>query len=229
MIRFLVAPLAFALLMACDLPAQSERPHPEIKEYKFTKDWTTKFADLWMEHLSELIGKPNVRALEIGAWEGRSTLWMLENILTGEGSTIVALDAWEDREAYEARFDGNITVSDYDERVRKIKGYSQEQLPLLPPESFDLIYIDGCHETTCVYLDTVYSWRLLRPGGYMVWDDYGLSPKFVLPQFLKIFGEYLEVVYLPGRAQKPQQVIIRKKGRAHWTRAQRVGKKTSQD
>jgi hypothetical protein len=40
---------------------------------------------------------------------------------------------------------------------------------LLP---FDFIYIDGSHMRVDVLLDAVLAWQLLKPGGFMVLDDY---------------------------------------------------------
>jgi predicted O-methyltransferase YrrM len=37
---------------------------------------------------------------------------------------------------------------------------------------FDLIYVDGSHLGLDVLVDAALSWRLLRPGGTMVFDDY---------------------------------------------------------
>ena len=180
----LAVPLVCALLMACDLPAQSEK-ESSVKRYKFTKDWTTRNETLWKGVLLELAGRPNIHALEVGVYEGRSTIWLLDHILTGEGATITALDPWEN-EGLEARFTHNIEVSGHKDRVIVIKGYSQEELPLLRKHSYDLIYIDGCHDTTCVHLDTAYSWRLLRPGGFLIWDDaYGRGPSPAIKHFLR--------------------------------------------
>ena len=55
-------------------------------------DWTSCHVGPWAEHLKHLVGKPGVRALEIGVLEGRSTVWFLENVLTGDGSSITCVD-----------------------------------------------------------------------------------------------------------------------------------------
>lgn len=55
------------------------------------------------------------RVLKIGAYEGRSTVWMVENLLAAAGGSLTAVDTWEagprgdqkDMGNVEARFDGN--------------------------------------------------------------------------------------------------------------------------
>ena len=50
---------------------------------------------------------------------------------------------------------------------------------------FDLVYIDGSHSAKDVLLDSLLAWRLLRPGGAMIWDDY----EWALPW---VDAEYVE-------------------------------------
>ena len=57
-------------------------------------------------------------------------------------------------------------------RVHIIKGNSSEKLLELELDSFDFIYIDGSHKCLDVYLDACLAWKLLKPGGYIVFDDY---------------------------------------------------------
>ena len=42
----------------------------------------------------------------------------------------------------------------------------------LPLESFDIIYIDGSHAVNDVLEDAVLSFRLLKPEGILIFDDY---------------------------------------------------------
>ena len=61
-------------------------------DYEFTEDWFSennpeKVVRQFDEFLSEFKDKPCM-FLEIGSFEGMSTIWMLENILTEESSQI---------------------------------------------------------------------------------------------------------------------------------------------
>lgn len=129
--------------------------------------------------LERFKGKPHVRALEIGCFEGRSTLWFLDNILTGGGSAIVCIDHFEggcdhahfkvDVSGAEDRFCDNIKARWG--QVILLKDYSWKVLRKCS-EGFDFVYIDGDHRSPGVLEDAVLSWRLLKPNGIMIFDDY---------------------------------------------------------
>lgn len=79
----------------------------------FTTDWVTQFVPSWTKHvLPVLAGRPGVRWLEVGSFEGRSALWTLDNVLTGPGSEITCVDLWQrmwlQKSDFEQRFDENV-------------------------------------------------------------------------------------------------------------------------
>ncbi|MBD2152584.1 class I SAM-dependent methyltransferase [Pseudanabaena sp. FACHB-1277] len=154
----------------------------QSKNYHFTHDWFSRNIPLLTEHLKDMIGKPNLQFLEIGSWEGRSTCWFLEKILTHASSQITCVDTFAG-EAYlnleqnilenvESRFDWNINQVGAAAKVKKHIGESQYILRNLPLDTYDLIYIDGCHLAIDVLSDAVLSWGLLKKGGLMLFDDY---------------------------------------------------------
>jgi hypothetical protein len=53
-----------------------------VGSYIYTDDYTTRNIESWRDMLYSLAGKPNILALEVGTFEGRSAVWLLENILT---------------------------------------------------------------------------------------------------------------------------------------------------
>jgi hypothetical protein len=53
-----------------------------LHSYNFSEDWFTENIPVWLKVLSPFKGKPNLNYLEIGVFEGRSVIWMLENIQT---------------------------------------------------------------------------------------------------------------------------------------------------
>jgi len=119
-----------------------------------------------------------VRYLELGSFEGAS-LTFVHDLLEGRlRATIV--DPFEnyselpstEMSAVEARFRANIKATGIDARV--LRGSSIERLPQLigGGESFDLIYIDGSHAKLDVITDALLCWRLLAPGGLLIFDDY---------------------------------------------------------
>src|SRR5882724_906150 len=111
------------------------------KPYKYTTDWFQRNTPVWEGILKEYKGKPNVKYLEIGVFEGRSFFWVLDNILTNASAKATALDLFDGD--LEKRFSANFNVSGARNRVTVIKGYSQDKLRSLPPSSFDVIYVDA--------------------------------------------------------------------------------------
>jgi predicted O-methyltransferase YrrM len=144
--------------------------------------------------------------LEIGSFEGRSTVWFLDNVLTHPSATIVCVDTFE---FGHARFDHNISVSGFAEKVRKLKGSSDLLIPSLPLESFDIVYVDGDHHAPNVLMDGVLSWYRLKPGGVMIFDDDWMDklpdsrPQMAIDLFLKLFEGRHEILL-----RENDQVIV---------------------
>jgi len=182
--------------------------------YEFTSDWVTDNVPHWEQALAHVKGKPNIRALEIGSYEGRSAVWFLENILTHPSSSITCVDIFE-IPVVESRFDRNILASRSLNKVVKLKGRSDEALKYLKPVTFDFIYIDGSHDAKDVLVDAVLAWELLKPGGVVIFDDYewhGLDvrfgphrrPKLAIDSFWDVYAPYAELLH------KKSQLILRK-------------------
>jgi predicted O-methyltransferase YrrM len=187
----------------------------QVGKYRFSSDWMSKCEAEWRTTLAPLAGKADVRALEIGSFEGRSAIWLLENVLTHATSHMTCVDLFKGD--YSKLFDENIAASGAAGRVEKLTGASSVILRRMAPEpTFDFIYVDGSHQTYDTLEDAVLSWRLLRPGGWMIFDDYGmatqqLTPHSRLPRpdigidaFLLAAADELQVV------QKGFQVTVRK-------------------
>jgi predicted O-methyltransferase YrrM len=143
----------------------------------FTADWFTELIPSWTTYVvPALAGRESVHWLEVGSYEGRSALWALDNILTGRGSTITCVDKWEglwgQKCAEEKNFDTNVASR---VNVVKLQGLSKEVLPRLPAGHFHGAYIDGSHEEAEVYRDAAQVLPLLRPGAFLIFDDYESS------------------------------------------------------
>jgi len=120
--------------------------------------------------------------LEIGSYEGKSTCWYMDNILTDEGSQAYCIDTWKgspehlevgiDMSKVEAAFDSN--TEEYGSKVVKIKASSYGELNKLfmVNKKFDLVYVDGSHFSWDVVADAVMAFRILKVGGIMGFDDY---------------------------------------------------------
>jgi predicted O-methyltransferase YrrM len=197
-----LASLTLTVLLAFSVPSPFLGPSKAEKSgYEFSTDWTTTYSKLWLTHLESLVGRADIRGLEIGCFEGRSTIWFLENIAQHATASMTCIDVFTD--SIEKRFDHNIKLSGHADRVTKLKGFSQDMLRGLDYESFDFVYIDGCHTASCVLTDSVLSWDLLKPGGFIIFDDYLWKPRpdadpterpmLAIDSFVKVFANQLEV------------------------------------
>ncbi|MCZ2826098.1 class I SAM-dependent methyltransferase [Modestobacter sp. VKM Ac-2981] len=139
---------------------------------RYTQDWFSHHEDHWMQHFGHLAGRPGLQAVEVGSYEGRSASWLIQNLLTGEGSRLVCVDPFEQYEGQERNFDHNIGLAAGHHKVLKLRGRSHQVLPFLAERSFDFIYVDGSHLVLDVLQDAAMCWQLLRPGGVIVFDDY---------------------------------------------------------
>src|SRR5438105_1560635 len=60
----------------------------------FTKDFTTPFSKRWAALLNKFVDCPDVHGIEIGCFEGRTSIWLIENILSHESSHLTCIDPW---------------------------------------------------------------------------------------------------------------------------------------
>ena len=196
---------------------------------EFTVDWFDYNRNHLTQTLSPFQGQPGVRMLEIGAYEGRSTVWFLETVLTGEASHLTSVDTWEgsvenDRNEMHGvweRFRRNTDRYVDDGRLTVVVSQSQPFLAgriargeTAPGRGYHIIYVDGSHMAPDVLSDAVLSWAVLEPGGVMVFDDYiwsGMTteqerPRFAIDSFLACFlGQYDELY-------RGNQIVIRRHG-----------------
>lgn len=190
---------------------------------EFRCDWFKHAKTNFETYLERFKDKSNLRFLEIGSFEGMSTLWLLENILTDASCKITCVDTFVgNEEKYWKGVDTNTisqtfnnNISKYKEKVTVLKGKSQEQLrkdefryPI-----YDFMYIDGSHRAPDTLEDIILSFRLLKPLGIMIIDDYQWDfpvsddiehPKIAIDAFLSIFRKEYKLLL------KDYQVIIEK-------------------
>ena len=76
------------------LAEQQPKGNPYQQPYVFNddNDWFTHKLPAWEVALKDKVGEPGLNYLEVGVYEGRSVLWMLENVLTDPTSTVTGVD-----------------------------------------------------------------------------------------------------------------------------------------
>lgn len=189
-----------------------------MNNYIFTEDWFTSNIPIWNHFLNKFKNISNLNFLEIGSFEGLSTIWMLENILTHETSKITCIDTFEgsnehDKDKIKNLYDIFLhNISNYKDKVNVIKNKSFNALKLIN-DKYDLIYIDGDHKSAGVLEDAILSFPLLKKNGIMIFDDYKwngfkhipiYNPKIGIDAFLEIYCDRINILH------SDYQVIIEK-------------------
>jgi len=175
---------------------------PPIAEYKFTTDWFTEHIPHWLKTFNLVdkdIRKP-LRILEVGAYEGRSTCWISDNMLTHLDSRLDVIDTFEDwidhpnetEDRVYRYFIQNISLSKNPEKIKPYPGDSRVYLPsfLKEDRKYDFIYIDGNHNTENVISDGLAAYHLLKSDGVIIFDGYEFTQNNV--QTVKIALNKLE-------------------------------------
>lgn len=188
--------------------------------YKFTQNWFDGHIPQWESNCSGF-AKRAKRIPKIGAFEGASTTWILDHLLSYRLSKLITIDNFKggiehrdsrcaeqySLESLETRFWQNIYRSEGRDKLQLIKGDYGPILTRLRVErvdSFDLIYIDGSHIAAHVISDAILAWPLLNSGGFLVFDDYKWdhysephdNSRLAIDCFLVCFAPFLEVVQL---------------------------------
>lgn len=169
------------------------------RDYRFTENWFSDHIPIWEKHLTPLAHKAGLQILEIGSYQGMSTCWLLDNILTHPSARIVCVDPLYPH--YAQRFNDNIYDSGALSKVVKIANRSQEALPILRPNTYDFIYIDGDHDDDVAFQDGIFAWNLVKVGGLMIFDDYEcLMPEHIakagIDRFVSLFSSSVEVIHI---------------------------------
>ena len=147
-----------------------------------------------------------------------SSLFILHTL---QEANLTCVDSWSGSDEHqnlsyldkvEPRFDFNLNK--YKSRLLKIKSKSSDFFYRMEKTEnyYDLIYIDGSHHSDDVILDALSAFRLLKPNGYLIFDDYLWkfyknpyeNPAVSINFFLKSKSNNIRYLFIN------QQVIIQK-------------------
>lgn len=191
--------------------------------FEFTNNWFESIPrPIWDQIIPQL--NPT-RILEIGSYEGASTVYLMQKLGNDAPLDIHCVDTWTggvehaevDMSEVEARFDRNIerarSVLLQKATVHKYKSLSDNALAALLVQGyknyFDFIYVDGSHQAPDVLCDAVLAFRLLRVGGIIAFDDYLWSealpggidpircPKPAVDAFTNLYCRKLQILQAP--------------------------------
>jgi len=202
------------------------------KTYQFDDDWFTSNIPTWLHAFAQTDVQRDspLKYLEIGSWQGRSTLFVAETL---PNAHLTCVDTWEGADEHkslhavdaetlstvEAVFDRNLDA--HKGRITKVKATSYAYFQAhFEPNIFDIVYVDGSHHADDVIVDAAKSFEMLRVGGLMIFDDYfgGYyaqpldNPAGAINAFLRLKQHQLEVVSFDY-----QLVVKKTKASERWT------------
>jgi len=172
---------------------------PETEGFD-SKNFHLQWVENWDWILKDIKGKDNAVGIEVGSLHGCSAVWSLEHILNGKNTTLYCIDINESE-----YFKHNIEPY---KNVKFLKGRSASILRTLIhdglSENFaNYIYIDGSHLAIDVLIDATLGFQLVKPNGFIIFDDYGWGihtndetqkPKLGIDCFLNGFQKYYEAI-----------------------------------
>ena len=144
------------------------------------------------------------KILEIGCFEGLSSVFFADNFIDNSKSNLTCVDPFlniddNDHTIFlnnneEKNFDFNISVCKNSDKII-IHKITSDAFFEKNNKTYNLIYIDGCHEPEFIERDMENSFKILEKNGIMWMDDYkggdGITIKNTMDTFLEKYkGQY---------------------------------------
>lgn len=190
-----------------------------MTEYKFTQDWFSWGPPIWSQLVEHLPARQ--RFLEIGSFEGRSAVWIMENMME-DGGYIDCIDTWEGGEEHddqdmgsvEERFDYNLELAsersgifdgDVARSYFKLKGPSTKVLAaiLAEGEESDNALLEGGTRAPkpkydFIYIDGSHIARDVLTDACMAWPLLKQGGIMVFDDYL--WGDARDILHRPKPA-----------------------------
>ena len=179
-------------------------------DYFFTVDIFSHRLPIWSEHLKPLMGQP-INVLEVGTYQGMSSCWLLDRVLTHQDSKLTCID-----NTFEQKFKDNIAKTGAASKVILLEGNTHPLMAQCQPGSFDLINLqDRVRSSQHSEKNAQLAWKLLKSGGLIVFSYYGWrnpqdpqeDPRVGIDRWLKSVQDQFEPVHLSPAIF---QLIVRK-------------------
>jgi predicted O-methyltransferase YrrM len=179
----------------------------------YIKKWGQRFG---------FMKKKNNKILELGCFKGEMSKWFSDNLLNHTESKLYCVDTWEGSVEYKTNFNNvkktfknniettfkkNIKNSKHPTKIKTYKATTTDFfvkfLATNKKPIFDLIYIDASHDARNVIMDAILSFKVLKVGGYIVFDDYEWDkmpenyerPKIAIIAFNHMFRDNIKITH----------------------------------
>jgi predicted O-methyltransferase YrrM len=177
--------------------------------YKYTQTW---FLDSELRYnIEKFLDKSTKnKILEIGCFEGLSTVFFADTFINDSNSSLTCVDPFltittNDHTKLllnneELNFDYNISNCKNTDKITVYKLTSDDFFKTKNGNNtYNMIYIDGCHEPDFITRDMENSFRCLEKNGIMWMDDYSGGEdgkiKHTMNAFLKKYKDQYEIIH----------------------------------
>ncbi len=183
-----------------------------IEAFPFFRGYCWRLCNLWYSIIPDFNGP--IRYLEIGVLSGANLITVMKTYGRHPDSRADCIDPWEDYDGYDEyltptnhpynvqqnnfdTFKYNLEKAGESNRVKIHRDFSSDVLFYLEDDCYDIVYIDGAHTEFNVLEDAVLSFRKVKIGGWMVFDDYwwkddkGCGPQKGIDSFLLCYQSKL--------------------------------------
>jgi len=170
------------------------------------------------------IPMPNgpINYLEIGVADGGNAILVSKSYAKDPASRVYCVDPWMDYAEYpEYKGQQEIGYNTFLSNIQNLaetskfivkRGMSDAIVPTFADKFFDIIFVDGNHETDYVYRDGIMALQKVKVGGYIVFDDYNYMWKHTMvgiDRFIAESKNKLDVIY--DAKLTFGQIIVRRK------------------
>ena len=179
-----------------------------MEKYRYTQTW---FINSEINrYLENYLNKSNEnKILEIGCFEGLSSVFFADNFLDNSHSMLTCVDPFlninnNDHSKFlqnkeEMNFDFNISVCKNSDKII-INKFTSDEFFKNNTSTYNFIYIDGCHEPDFIKRDMENSFNVLEKNGIMWMDDYcggdGIIIKNTMNDFLEKYKDKYNIIHI---------------------------------
>lgn len=178
-----------------------------MNNYKYSQSWFIK-SEIRNKLFNFLDSSKENKILEIGCFEGLSSVFFADNFLDNSTSRLTCVDPFltinnNDHKQFlesneEMSFDYNVSICKNSDKIT-IHKITSDIFFENNSQTYNFIYIDGCHEPDFIERDMENSFNILEKNGIMWMDDYGggdgIQIKKTMDTFLQKYNGQYELIH----------------------------------
>ena len=177
-----------------------------MDNYKYSRDWFVG-SEIRSMLLQFLANSNETRILEVGCFEGLSSVYFADNLLDNSNSSLTCVDPFlnihdnfnkEYSVNTEMNFDYNISICKNSDKIT-IHKITSDTFFENNSQTYNLIYINGYHKPDVIIRDMENSFNVLEKNGILWMNDYDrlndIQIKNAMDTFLQKYNGQYELIH----------------------------------